>query len=249
VAPPVTTPEVRVFADEAGASRAAADSFRSLAAEAASAGRRFSVALTGGSSPHGLFSLLASDEHRGGIDWSAVHLFWGDERCVPPAHPRSNFGAANRLLLSRIPIPAANVHRIRGELPPADGARLYAEELERFLGAEPRFDLVHLGMGDDGHVCSLFPYDPLLRESRRTTGTALHRAEAEWRVSLTFPVLDAARRVEFLVFGAGKAERVRQVLAGARDPLRIPAQRVRPTDGELVWWLDEAAAGQDAIRR
>jgi 6-phosphogluconolactonase len=237
-------PVVRVFDEAAAASRAAADSFLALASAAAASGDRLAVALTGGSSPARLFSLLADDPYRERIDWRAVHLFWGDERCVPPAHPRSNFGLAHRLLLSRVPIPEENVHRIRGELRAAEGAARYAEELERFFGGQPRFDLVHLGMGDDGHVCSLFPFDPLLREAERSTGTALKRAEGEWRVSLTYPVLNAARRVELLVFGAGKAARVRQVLRGARDPLRVPAQGVHPESGEVVWWLDGAAAAE-----
>jgi len=137
------------------------------------------------------------------------------------------------------------VHRIRGELPPEEGAAQYAEELHGFFGGAPRFDLVHLGMGNDGHVCSLFPFDPLLRERERSTGVALKLPEGEWRVSLTYPVLNAARAVEFLVFGAGKAGRVRQVISGARDPLRIPAQGVGPAAGELIWWLDAGAAGSE----
>ena len=237
-------PEVRVFDDAAAASRAAADSFLTLASTAASKGRGFAAALTGGSSPARLFSLLSTPGYRERIDWRVVHLFWGDERCVPPDHPRSNYGLAQRLLLSRVPIPEANVHRIRGELRADEGAARYAEELERFFTGKPRFDLVHLGMGGDGHVCSLFPFDPLLREVERSTGTALKQPEGEWRISLTYPVLNAARRVELLVFGAGKAARVRQVLRGARDPLRIPAQGVRPEDGEVVWWMDAAAAAE-----
>ena len=243
MAPALNPPaSIRAHADAAAASRGAAESFAELANDAADRGRPLTVSLTGGSSPRQLFTLLASDEYRRRIDWSRLHLFWGDERCVPPAHPRSNFGMAHRLLLSRVPIPEQNVHRIRGELPPLEASRRYEEELERFFSGPPRFDLVHLGMGDDGHVCSLFPFDPLLLESERRVGIALSRADAEWRVSLTFPVLNAARRVEFLVFGASKAERVRQVLLGARDPLRVPAQGVSPAPGQVTWWLDTAAA-------
>lgn len=234
---------VSVHANAGAASRAAADSFQALASAASLEGRTLSVSLTGGSAPRELFSLLASDEYRSRIAWSAVHLFWGDERCVPPRHPRSNFGMAHRLFLSRVPVPEGNLHRIRGELRPAEAAARYRDELERFFAGPPRFDLVHLGMGGDGHVCSLFPFDPLLLEGERPVGIARSRADAEWRVSVTYPVLNAARRVEFLVFGGSKAERVRQVLLGARDPLRVPAQAVKPADGETIWWLD-AAAGE-----
>jgi 6-phosphogluconolactonase len=238
-----TRGELLVFPDPRAASRAAAESFVELAAAAAAASRTFSVALTGGSSPGELFRQLASDDLRPRVPWHAVHLFWGDERCVPPAHPRSNYGMANRLLLSRVPIPPENVHRMRGEIPAIEGAELYRRELERFFGAPfPRFDLVHLGMGPDGHVCSLFPFSPVLLERRASTGVSLLRSEGEWRVTLTYPAVNAAKRVEFLVFGAGKRKRVRQVLSGALDPLRIPAQGVRPSEGEMVWWVDEAAA-------
>ena len=232
------TAELRVFADLRAASEAAAESFVSRASAAAGKGRSFSVALTGGSGPVELFRLLASPTYASRVPWGSVHLFWGDERCVPPRHPRSNYGMAHRLLVGRVPIPAGNVHRIRGELPPVEAARGYAAELERFFGGAPRFDLVHLGMGPDGHVCSLFPFHPLLFEREATTGVALKLPEGEWRVSLTYPVLNAARRVEFLVFGAEKRGRVKQVLEGARDPVRIPAQGVRPAGGEVVWFTD-----------
>lgn len=218
------------------ASRAAAESFVELATGAVRERGRFSAALTGGSGPLEVFRLLASREISPRVPWSSVHLFWGDERCVPPRHPRSNYGMAERLLLSKIPIPASNVHRIRGELPPLEAAGRYAEALAGFFGGDPRLDLVHLGMGPDGHVCSLFPFHPLLLEREARTGVALKLPEGEWRVSLTYPVLNAARRVEFLVFGEDKRERVRQVRSGARDPLRIPAQGVAAE--EVVWWTD-----------
>jgi 6-phosphogluconolactonase len=232
------TAGLRAFPDARAASRAAAESLLALALSSEEEGRTLSVALTGGSGPVELFRLLASPEMAARVPWRAVHLFWGDERCVPPGHPRSNYRLAHRLLLSRVPLPPANVHRIRGELPPAAAAERYRAELRDHFGGPPRFDLVHLGMGPDGHVCSLFPFDPLLFERHSTVGVALKLPEGEWRVSLTYPVLNAARRIEFLVFGEAKRERVRQVLRGARDPVRIPAQAVRPRGGEVVWWVD-----------
>jgi 6-phosphogluconolactonase len=172
-----------------------------------------------------------------------VHLFWGDERCVAPGHPRSNFGMASAEFVSRVPIPPENVHRMRGELSPEEGAEAYRRELEAFFGpGVPRFDLVHLGVGPDAHVCSLFPFGELLRERERTVEVAVHRLLGEPRITLTLPVVNAAARVEALVLGAEKAPVVRKVLRGPLDPFRLPAQFVRPVDGEMVWVLDEGAA-------
>ncbi|MDB4951798.1 MAG: 6-phosphogluconolactonase [Gemmatimonadetes bacterium] len=237
------SPDIQIHADAHAAAVALADSFAARA-EAAVRGRgRFSVALTGGSGPVEAFGLLGAEPYRSRIPWDGVHLFWGDERCVPPGHPRSNFGAADRLFVSRVPIPAANVHRMRGEVPPREGAAAYAAELEAFFGAGvPRFDLVHLGIGPDGHVCSLFPFTDPLRERDRIVTNNLLLPLGEWRITLTVPVLNAARRVEFIAPGAEKAAIVRTAVRGPIDPFRIPAQLVRPVDGELAWILDRAAA-------
>jgi 6-phosphogluconolactonase len=188
-----------------------------------------------------MYSLLPDD---GRVPWEAVHLFWGDERCVPPGHPRSNFAMAHDAFIRRVPIPAENVHRMRGELPAAEGAARYREELAAFFGpGVPRFDVVHLGLGPDAHTCSLFPFDPLLRERELTVAPALMRELGEPRVTFTFPVVNAAARVEMFVVGAGKARVVRKVLRGPLDPFHLPAQLVRPVDGEYVWIVDRAAAG------
>ncbi|HET6763868.1 MAG TPA: 6-phosphogluconolactonase, partial [Longimicrobiaceae bacterium] len=220
-----------------------AESFAARAEAAVRERGRFTVALTGGSGPTEAYALLAREPYLSRIPWDGVHLFWGDERCVPPAHPRSNFGAAHALFVGRVPIPAANVHRMRGELPPGEGACAYAGELGRvFEPGMPRFDLVHLGLGPDGHVCSLFPFTAPLLERGATVANNLLVAESEWRITLTFPVLNHARRVEFISPGAGKAAVVRRVLRGPLDPMQIPAQLVRPVDGELAWVIDAAAA-------
>ena len=237
--------QLEVHTDAHAASQAGAHSFVTRAAEAVAARGRFAVALSGGTAPRVMYSWLAREPFVSAVQWEGVHLFWGDERCVPPRHPRSNFGMANAAFISRVPIPPANVHRMRGELPPEDGAAVYREELVRFFGGGmPIFDLVHLGLGPDAHTCSLFPFDPLLGEREKAVGVALHRPLGEWRIPLTPPVVKAARRVEMLVLGQEKAKVVRRVMEGPLDPLRLPAQLVRSVDGEMAWLLDEPAASE-----
>ncbi|HEX9936417.1 MAG TPA: 6-phosphogluconolactonase [Longimicrobium sp.] len=234
-----------IHPDARSAARAGAESFVAQARAAAEARGRFTVALSGGTAPKEMYALLAGDEFAGRIPWDAVHLFWGDERCVPPHHPRSNYAMAWEAFIRRVPIPPANVHRIDGELPAHEGAARYADVLERVFGAGvPRFDLVHLGIGPDAHTCSLFPFDPLLRERERAVAPALHRELGEPRVTFTFPVVNAAARVEMLALGGGKAEVAHKVLRGPLDPFRLPAQNVRPRDGEYVWMMDQAAAAR-----
>ncbi|HEY0024986.1 MAG TPA: 6-phosphogluconolactonase [Longimicrobium sp.] len=235
------TSRIEVYADAQTASRASAESFARHAVEAVQARGRFSVALSGGSAPEQSYRMLGDEPFRSMIPWEGVHLFWGDDRCVTPGHPRSNFRMANAAFITRVPIPPRNVHRMPGELPPREGAARYAAELEAFFGpGVPRFDLVHLGIGPDGHTASLFPFDDLLRDGERTVGWALHRPLGEWRLTFTVPVLNAARRVEMLALGAGKASIVRSALEGPIDPYRIPAQLVRPS-GEMVWMVDRGA--------
>ncbi|HEU4560922.1 MAG TPA: 6-phosphogluconolactonase [Longimicrobium sp.] len=236
---------LHVHPDAHAAARAGAESFVTLARQAAEARGRFTVALSGGTAPREMYTLLGTDEFARRIPWEAVHLFWGDERCVSPHHPRSNFAMAWEALIRRVPIPPGNVHRIEGEMPADEGAVRYAEELERVFGpGVPRFDLVHLGIGPDAHTCSLFPFDPLLRERERTVAPALNRELGEPRVTFTFPVVNAAARVEMLALGGGKADVARKVLRGPLDPFRLPAQNVRPHNGEYVWMMDQAAAAR-----
>ncbi|MFL5383614.1 MAG: 6-phosphogluconolactonase [Longimicrobiaceae bacterium] len=231
---------VEAHEDAHAAARAGAEAFAAAARAAVEARGRFSVALSGGTAPREMYSLLADD---GRIPWEAVHLFWGDERCVPPGHPRSNHAMAHDAFIRRVPIPAGNVHRMRGELPAEEGAARYREELAAFFGpGVPRFDLVHLGLGPDAHTCSLFPFDPLLRERGLTVAPAVMRELGEPRITFTFPVVNAAARVEMFVVGEGKAEVLRKVLRGPLDPFRLPAQLVRPVGGEYVWVVDRAAA-------
>lgn len=236
-------PRLRVLAGARAFARAAAEDFVRAAADAVEARGRFTAVLTGGSSPRQVFLLLAAPEFAARIDWVRTHLYFGDERCVPPCHPRSNFGQAARLLLSRVPIPPQNVHRMRGELGPGAGAGSYEAELRAGFGAEVRFDLMHLGLGEDGHILSLFPFHraALTRRNARVE-PALNRKLGEWRITLTAPMLEAARRIQVLVPGAEKSSIARRAIEGALDPIRLPAHLLRGGHAEVTWLLTSDAA-------
>jgi len=206
--------DLRVYPDAASLARAAAEHFVTLATAAIVARGQFVVALSGGSTPRATYTLLASDEFAARVDWPRVHVFWGDERCVPPDHSDSNYRMARETMLDKIPIPAENVHRIRGELPPDQAATAYQAELEAAaLHEQTRWVVAH-------YVDKL----------------------SAWRVTLTPVAINAAAHVTFVVSGAGKAERLRGVLYGPHQPDVLPAKIVRPTDGRLLWLADTAAA-------
>jgi 6-phosphogluconolactonase len=227
----------------------AADLFAQAAQEAAVARGRFAVALSGGASPQPLYRLLARQQFAQKVPWRRVHLYWGDERCVPPDDPESNYGLAERLFIRHVPVPAENVHRVRGEEGAAVAADAYEEELRALAARErprselPVFDLVILGLGRDGHFASLFPHSPALEEVERLA-VATEAPDGSPRVTVTYPVIGAARRVWFLVSGAAKAGMVAEVLEGLRVPKAVPAQAVAPVKGSLTWLLDEAAAAE-----
>ncbi|HEX8634434.1 MAG TPA: 6-phosphogluconolactonase [Pyrinomonadaceae bacterium] len=241
------TPTLHIFADANDAARAAARRFVELARAAVETGGRFSVALAGGSTPRRIYELLAGADLAAQLDWSAVHIFFGDERCVPPDDADSNYRMANEALLSRVALPEENVHRMRGEGDAVANARLYEDELRGYFGddaAWPEFDLVLLGMGDDGHTASLFPGTHAL--DARSAWVAANWVEKldAYRVTLTAPAINHARHVMFIVTGASKAERLQEVLSGAADPHRLPSQLIQPRAGALAWFLDEAAAAK-----
>lgn len=238
--------EVRIFKDLEGLSQAAAELFTKQAHSAVQARGRFLAVLNGGNTPLPLFHLLAA-RHRDDVDWSRTHLFWGDERCVPPADPGSNFGQAQKAFLEPLGLREQNLHRIRGEMSPAEAAQDYALLLKRFAEpplAWPRFDLVLLGLGEDGHTASLFPGSPLEASGPVQAVTAQYQDRPAERVSLTPPVLNSARLILFMVSGRAKADALGRVLGSVRDPLELPAQRVEPKNGRLVWLVDESAAAQ-----
>jgi 6-phosphogluconolactonase len=206
----------------------------------------FAVALAGGNTPRQMYQLLASDNFRNRVNWNDVHLFFGDERCVPPDHPDSNYRLANEALISRVPIPAPNIHPIKGEGDPTENAKLYEEELRLFFrGCEwPRFDLVFLGLGTDGHTASLFPRTPALQETR--SWVAANRVEklGAFRITLTVPAINSAANIVFLVSGAEKAAPLAAVINGPSQPALLPAQLIKPSDGSLTWLVDREAASR-----
>jgi 6-phosphogluconolactonase len=240
-----TDAEIVVVPDPGGLAREAAQRFVDAAQEAAESRGRFSVALSGGSTPGALYRLLAEEPYQGQVPWEQVHLFWGDERCVPPHDPGSNYQLANETLIAHVPIAPDNIHRVRGEFEPEAAARDYARELHDFFcGPQTRFDLVLLGLGSDGHTASLFPGSASLKERERLAVAvkAHYEDRPAYRVTLTLPAINTARQVQFLVSGSAKAGIVRAVLQG--PDRRLPAQQVRPTAGQFTWLLDAEAAGQ-----
>jgi 6-phosphogluconolactonase len=238
------SPKVLIFDDAEEVARAAAQRFVELAAAAIAERGRSSVALAGGSTPKRMYQLLASDEFKDRVDWNSTHVFFGDERAVPPTDADSNYRMADEALLSHVALPARNVHRITGEGDTAANARLYEDELQTFFAGQhlPRFDLVLLGMGDDGHTASLFPGTTALAEQRAWVVHLWVEKLKAYRITLTLPAINHAAHVVFTVTGAGKAARVAEVIHGDEGEPRLPSQLIRPTDGTLEWFLDRAAA-------
>ncbi len=231
-----------------GVALAAARLFSDAAIHAVTTRGIARIAISGGNTPKAMFTLLADptqpflDE----VDWSKLQLFWVDERCVPPTDPESNFGMTEQVLLAKIPLPSENIFRMEGELDPEVAASRYETILRNTMkleGAEsPAFDLVLLGMGDDGHTASLFPHTDAINELGRLV-VANHVPQKDtWRITLTSPVINQAREVVFLVEGEAKSIVLAEVLTGAQDPERLPSQLVRPSNGKLRFLLDEAAA-------
>lgn len=209
---------------------------------------RFLLTLSGGSTPEPLYELLATPAFAARIEWPRVHLFWGDERCVPPDHPDSNYRMAREALIDHVPLPPANVHRIHGEDAPAEAAVAYEDLLRGFFGngeipPNTSFDLVLLGMGPDGHTGSLFAGSAATRETHRWVVASPGPQPESWRVTLTPVLLNAADDVTFIVTGAEKAEHLKDVLENRlAEPL--PAQLIRPKHGALHWMIDAAAASR-----
>jgi 6-phosphogluconolactonase len=218
----------------------AAERFTALASRAIAERGRFVVALPGGSTPGPVYALLADEPLASQVDWGTVQVLWGDERCVPPDHLDSNYRMASRALLEHVGVARENVHRIPGELPPAEAAAVYQAELRQVLGEEGRFDLVLLGMGADGHTASLFPNTTAIKERKPKVVSVYVQKLTSWRITLTLPVINAARCVVFLVCGAKKASALARVFAGEA----LPAGLVQPEDGHLTWLVDRQAAAE-----
>ncbi len=236
-------PDLRVCADLADLSRQAAEAALVTINDAVRTSGTCSIVLSGGSTPRTLYGLLASD-FRAQILWANVQVFWGDERYVPPEDSRSNYRMAKEALLDHVPCPAANIHPMLTRFPSADAAaRDYERTLRNhFVGEWPHFDLVLLGIGDDGHTASLFPGSLALAERTRWVVAAQAPVEPQSRLTLTLPVLSRAATVHVLVAGASKREALRHVLEGAGDWIKYPAAGVRCGTGSVIWWADSDAA-------
>jgi 6-phosphogluconolactonase len=253
---------IESFPTPEGLADAVARHIVARAAESISVTGRFTIALAGGSTPRAAYWRLATGDWQLATgDWRLVHILWGDERCVPPDDPRSNYRMAKEALLERVPIPAQQIHRIRGEDDPEKAAAEYERELRALLNsqqcahperseepalssAKGSLDLVLLGLGEDGHTASLFPGQAAVHEAARWV-VAVHAPDATmWRITLTPALLNAARNVTFVVSGASKAVRLQQVLQGPFTPDVLPAQAIRPLQGRLTWMVDQAAAGR-----
>jgi 6-phosphogluconolactonase len=243
--------DVRIFDDADGVARAAAEEFATRAADAVARNGRFDAVLAGGTTPRGLYALLADEAagFRDRIAWERTRVFFGDERPVPPTHPDSNYRMAFEALLRHVPVPASGVFRIAGE---EANASLAASHYEQRLltafdlpgGGVPRFDLVLLGLGADGHTASLFPGGAVLDDASRLVAAPYVARLGAWRVTLTLPVLNHAAGVMFLVTGADKADALSAALEGPGGAAASPARRVAPTRGDLLWLVDRAAASK-----
>lgn len=241
--------EVHVLEHSADLARAAADLFAEHAIAAVALRHRAVFALSGGSTPKRMGELLAEPPFRDQVPWRRMDIFWGDERAVPLDSPESNAGTAMRSFLQSVPVPSEQIHPFAtGDGSPADAAATYEERIRSLLGSDdgavPRFDLVLLGMGDDGHTASLFPQTAALRErDRLAVANPVPKLDTT-RLTLTVPIINAARMVVFLVSGSGKAETLAAVLDGPERPDDLPSQLIRPIDGPLRWLVDRDAAAR-----
>jgi 6-phosphogluconolactonase len=241
--------EYKVVANAAALAAEAAERFASTAEKAVAQRGRARIAISGGSTPKAAFGLLAdpSQPWLKRMPWEKLELFWVDERCVPPDHPDSNYRMTREAMLDKVPLKPEQVHRMEGELEPAVAAARYESLLRnsfRLEGAEsPRFDLVELGMGPDGHTASLFPHTEAIHEmGRLAVANHVPQQKDSWRLTLTWPVIDQASSVFFLIGGADKAQILYEVLTEPQDPERLPSQLIRPSSGILTLILDQAAA-------
>ncbi|GAB4524586.1 MAG: 6-phosphogluconolactonase [Anaerolineae bacterium] len=233
--------EIQRFADVDALAKAAAAQVVAVGQAAIAENNRFTVALSGGSTPKAVFRVLRETS---ALDWSKTFVFWGDERTVPPDHEDSNYRMAKEYLLEHVPVPQENVYRMPGELDPTEAAARYEATLKAFFSTEgwPRVDLILLGMGDDGHTASLFPGTAALNEQTQWV-VANHVPKLDtWRITFTAPLINAAANVTFWVTGTSKADALREVVNGPYMPETYPSQLIEPINGNLVWMVDEAAA-------
>ncbi|MCG6190708.1 6-phosphogluconolactonase [Maribellus maritimus] len=239
-----TIPEVKIFSKPKKVCEAVAREILKLTQE--SPQKRFDVALSGGTTPKKLFKILAA-EFSAEIPWERIHFWWGDERCVPPQDDESNFKMTDEFLFAKIAVPKENIHRIKGENIPEVEALRYADEIAQNLnyrGENPVFDLIILGLGEDGHTASIFPDQIELFENENICAASQHPITGQNRITLTGKVLNNASRVFFLVTGANKALRISEIMNDDEAAKLLPAYYISPKNGELIWYLDEEAASR-----
>jgi 6-phosphogluconolactonase len=235
-----------VYPDSQSLVDGAADFIADLATKSIADRNRFTIALSGGETPRPIYTRLATASYRDRIDWGKVHLFFGDERCVPPDDSRSNYYMAREALLDHVPLSSENIHRIQGEIDPAQAALIHEQELQALFctSAFPAFDLICLGLGENGHTASLFPGTAALREKEHWVVPQYVEVLTTWRVTFTVPLINAARHIALLVEGAAKAETLWRVLEGLYQPDVLPAQLIQPVNGQVHWLVDAAAAAK-----
>lgn len=243
--------KINIYSNTDSLARAAAGCFLEIASRSIADHGLFSVALSGGTTPQKMYRLLGKETYARRVDWFRVHIFFGDERCVPPDHADSNFRIAHQLLIEHVPIPEHHVHRMRGELEPQRAAVEYERELNTFfttrstLGlSEPSFDMALMGLGTDGHTASLFPGRDVSRERSKWVVAHYVKEFDAWRITLTPRVINSALNVVFIISGEDKSDPLKKVLEGPRQPEAIPAQSIDPARGELLWLLDAGAASR-----
>ncbi len=236
---------VLVLPDPEVLSHRAASIFIELACSSIDAKGRFIVAISGGTTPKRLFDLLGT-LYSNNVEWVKVEFFWADERCVPKEHDESNFRGAYSAMLSRVPVAESNIHRIKGELEPEEGARQYENEIRKCFGKSslPVFDLILLGIGEDGHTASLFPGSKSLEESERLAIPVYVERLKSWRVTLTLPVLNNARHTLFLATGSNKTDVLAEVFEKRNSESLLPAGLIRPVHGDITWLVDKEAAAK-----
>lgn len=236
---------IAIYPDLETISQQAAAYIARIAREAIVTRGRFTLALSGGNTPKKLYSLLATEPYSSQIDWQLVDIFWSDERCVPPDDPESNYLMAQEVLLSRISIAVAQVHRMPADRADRDAASLaYTRDMQRVFSTNgiPEFDLLQLGMGPEAHTASLFPHQPSLHETQRLVMPVSVPKPPPDRLTFTPPILNAARNILFLATGADKVDALHAVIEGPTNPDEYPAQIVRPPNGEVTWMVDSAIA-------
>lgn len=239
----IANSDLFIFSDRDDLSIGAADEIATLAQEAVKKNGRFTISLSGGSTPRQLYSLLASEPWVKQMPWGKTHIFFGDERCVSQSDNNSNFKMINDALLSKVPIPKSNIHAPFGQdANPEEAAAQYQQQLMEFFGSQPVFDLVLLGLGPEGHTASIFPNSPALAERQKLVMAYNVDAEHGWRLTMTLPLINAARHIMFFVAGEDKKDILCQILSPGSNGHNIPATLIRPADGTLSWYLDDAAA-------